>query len=255
MFNKFIHISKRITKGIQKGWVVPTLPLSIANFHNHPITRIFRIIGGLSILITLGRISLNINEIPNYILYTSNFISILFFIYMLAINILRLIHIIKVLGTDELEVRNSPLDRLASLTARVIFCAKGLCIAGATTSTVVGAGLALDAGLINTDHDPVFSPLFVDFLKTILPEGAIKKSNMVMKGSEINKALKDLNKIEAEKIGLSNINSSIKNLPSLTMEEKKDLELILEQEKAILNAKQAYLKSKVKEEIDKLRNR
>ena len=150
MFNKFIHISKRITKGIQKGWVVPTLPLSIANFHNHPITRIFRIIGGLSILITLGRISLNINEIPNYILYTSNFISILFFIYMFAFSIFRLIHVFKVLRTDELDVKNSPLDRLASLTARVIFCAKGLCYVGAGTGSAVGSGVTLNAALVNS---------------------------------------------------------------------------------------------------------
>ena len=187
MKNKFINISKRITKGIQKGWSVPTLPVSIANFHNHPITRIFRIIGGLSILITLGKISLNINDIPNYILYASNFISILFFIYMFGINILRLIHIIKVIGTDKLDVKNSPLDSLASLTARLIFCAKGLCYVGAGTGSAVGSGLALDAALINTGNEPVFSPVFVSFLNTILPEGVIKKSNVNMTGSEIKK--------------------------------------------------------------------
>ena len=41
---------------------------------------------------------------------------------MFVINILRLIYIIKLLSTDELDVRNSTLDRLTSLTDRVIFC-------------------------------------------------------------------------------------------------------------------------------------
>ena len=100
---------------------------------------------------------------------------------MFSINILRIIHIIKVLGTDELEVRNSPLDRLATLTARVLFCAKGLCYVGAGTGSAVGSGLALDAALVNTGHDTVFSPLFVSFLKTILPEGVIKKSGIEMR--------------------------------------------------------------------------
>jgi hypothetical protein len=154
---------KRIAKGIQKGWSIPTLPSTIANFHNHPITRIFRIIGGITILITLGKISLTINDIPNYILYPSNFISFLFFIYIayaLAINILRLIHVFKVLRTDELDVKNSPLDRLATLTARVLFCAKGLCYVGGVTGSAIGSGLALDAALVNTGNDSVFSPLF-----------------------------------------------------------------------------------------------
>jgi len=186
MFSSLIKISQRISKGIQKSWSVPTLPAHIINFHNHPITRIFRIIGGLSILITLGRITLTI-DIPNYILYTSNFISILFFIYMLVISILRLIYVFKVLKTDELDVRNSPLDRLASLTARVLFCAKGLCYAGAGTVSAIGSGLALDAALVSTGHDPIFSPVFVSFLKTILPEGVIKQSNVNMRGTEIKK--------------------------------------------------------------------
>ena len=253
MKNKFINISKRITKGIQKGLSVPTLPVSIDNFHNHPITRIFRIIGGLSILITLGRISLNINDIPNYILYISNFISILFFIYRFIINILRLIHIIKLLTTDELDVRNSPLDRLASLTARVIFCAKGLCYVGAGTGSAVGSGLALDAALVNTGHDPVFSPVFVSFLKTILPEGVIKKSDVSMTGSEIKKTIKSLDENQTDQIGLSNIAKTIQGLSSLTELEKSELEEILDNEKLIIKAKEACLKTKIREELENLK--
>ena len=113
MKTNFFNITKRITKGIQKGWsrLRPTLPTTIANFHNHLITRIFRIIGGLSLMFTLGRFSLLNKDIPIYIIYASNFISLLFSIYMFVINIFRLIHIFKVLRSDDLNIRNTPLDK------------------------------------------------------------------------------------------------------------------------------------------------
>jgi hypothetical protein len=55
--------------------MVPTLPDNITKFHNNSIVRLFRIIGGLSVIITLGNITLTF-DIPTYILYTSIFISI-----------------------------------------------------------------------------------------------------------------------------------------------------------------------------------
>jgi hypothetical protein len=64
---------------------------------------------------------------------------------MLGINIIRFIHIIKILRSDELDVRNSPLDIIASLTARILLCGKGICVGGAVGGSVVGAGLALDS--------------------------------------------------------------------------------------------------------------
>ena len=38
---------------------------------------------------------------------------------MLGINIIRLIHIIKILRSDELDVRNSPLDIIAYLKSKI----------------------------------------------------------------------------------------------------------------------------------------
>lgn len=100
-----------------------TLPENITKFHNNPIVKLFWIIGGLNVIITLGKITFTF-DIPTYFLYTSIFISISFLLYMLGINIFRLIHIIKVLKSDKLDIRNSPLVRIVSLTARVLFCAK-----------------------------------------------------------------------------------------------------------------------------------
>jgi hypothetical protein len=77
---------------------------------------------------------------------------------MFVINIFRLIHIIKILKSDNLEVRNYPLDRFATLTDRVLFCTKGLCYAGHAGGYVNVFPLGVDAVLINTANDPVFSP-------------------------------------------------------------------------------------------------
>ena len=101
---KFITLLKSINKGIQIGWSTPTLPTAINNFHNQPIIIFFRFIGTISILIILLTISLIIKDIPNYILYPSIFISFIYYIYMFIITIFRLIHSIKILFSDKLNV-------------------------------------------------------------------------------------------------------------------------------------------------------
>jgi hypothetical protein len=85
--------------------MIPSLPENVSKFHNKPIVRLFRIMGGLSGIITLGKITFTV-DIPTYILYISFFISISFLLYMLGLNIIRLIHIIKVFRSDKLDVRN-----------------------------------------------------------------------------------------------------------------------------------------------------
>jgi len=234
----------------------PTLPDSVTKFHTKPLVRLFRVIGGLSLIITYGKIALTF-DIPTYILFISLFISILFIFYMLGISIIRLIHIIKVLRSDKLDVRNSPLDRIASLTARLLFCAKGLCVAGAAGGSITGAGLALDSALINTGNEPIFSPYFVGMLKKILPEGAIKPttSNTNLTGTEIKAIVKNLDDNQLEQVGLKGINETIFNSNSLSENEKNELENLINQEQLNLKNKEAYLKTKIKEELDKLKNK
>jgi hypothetical protein len=174
---------------------------------------------------------------------------------MLGINIIRLIHIIKVLRSDKLDVRNSPLDRIASLTARVLFCAKGLCVAGAAGGTFTGAGLALDSALINTDNEPIFSPYFVGVLKKFLPEGAIRStsSNTTITATEIKAIVKNLDDNQLDQVGLKGINETIVKSNSLSDSEKIELENLIKQEQLNLKVKEQYFKTKIKEEIDKLK--
>jgi hypothetical protein len=73
------------------------------------------------------------------------FLGILFTIYHLIISYYRIKHIKNILKSDKLDVKNSPLDRLASLAAKALFCFKGACEA-APASAAVGLTLGLMLG-------------------------------------------------------------------------------------------------------------
>ena len=53
---------ERILIGLKLGWNLPSLPLSVSNFHNYPLVRIFRVIGGVSIVLFLSPF----NMVENY---------------------------------------------------------------------------------------------------------------------------------------------------------------------------------------------
>ena len=104
------NIMTRIFTGIKVGWNAPMLPPKVLSFHNHYFTRIFRVIGGISVITFLSK---------KYLLfiYPFNYVVLLFallhFMYIATISIIKLFYGIKVLKSDKLEVRNSPIDKLA----------------------------------------------------------------------------------------------------------------------------------------------
>lgn len=253
MLTKIKTVITSLAKGLKKGWVTPTLPENITKFHDKPIVRLFRILGGLSVIITLGKVNFSF-DLPIYIFYISFFITILFFLYMLVINIIRLIHIVKILKSDELDVRNSPIDRIASLTARILLCGKGICLGGAVGGSVVGAGLALDNSLVNTGNEPIFSPQIVGLLKKILPEGVIKPTSpqSSITSIEIGSIISKLDSNQLDQVGLKDVKNAIVKAKSLSLSEKDELEKLINQEEKNLEIKGAYLKTKIKEEIDKI---
>jgi len=54
---------QRIWKGLKLGWNLPSLPVSVEKFHNHPIIIIFRVLGGISILLVLSKSEFAINNL------------------------------------------------------------------------------------------------------------------------------------------------------------------------------------------------
>ena len=105
--NKKVNSSKireRFLIGIKKGWQTETLPSHIVKLQLNPLIRIFRVLGGISILgiWTKGWIHLN-----KYALYLAIAISFLYCLYLIYISYNRVLHMYKVFKNKELDVRNS----------------------------------------------------------------------------------------------------------------------------------------------------
>jgi hypothetical protein len=91
-------------------------------------------------------------------------------------------------------------------------------------------------------------------LKKILPEGVIKStsSNSSITSIEIGSIISKLDSNQLDQVGLKDVKNHIVKAKSLSLSEKNELENLINQEQLNLETKEAYLKSKIKEEIDKL---
>jgi hypothetical protein len=94
-----------LKKGFKKAYDTPTLPDHIINFTMQPIIRIIRFLGGVSFLTIMSKSYLNYHI---SILFIAMFFLIIFFIYHTYLSYHRTKHMIKILKSDKLEVRNSP---------------------------------------------------------------------------------------------------------------------------------------------------
>jgi len=106
------NILKHILLSLKKGWNTPTLLDSILKIESNPITRLFRVIGGISTGILLGKKYLDLHQ---NILIICIIISSMFFIYLMILFAFRVIHILKTLKSDKLDIKNSPLDKWGTL--------------------------------------------------------------------------------------------------------------------------------------------
>ena len=101
------NLMKRFIIGAKKGILTPTLPNNILKIHNNPITRIFRVLGGISILLILTQRLKYLGEGSLYylILLLCTALALFFFIYLIFITYYRIKNIIKILKSDELDIR------------------------------------------------------------------------------------------------------------------------------------------------------
>jgi|SRR5882757_1809827 len=112
----------RTLKGIKKGLITPTLSPKLLEFQRKPLIRLLRVIGGLSFLTLLGRgyylvdnqskVGIENTYITLGLFYLSFLFATLFFIYHIYITYHRIKHIKLVLKSGELDIRNSPLDKI-----------------------------------------------------------------------------------------------------------------------------------------------
>jgi hypothetical protein len=95
------------------------LPDKVLKVHNHPFTRIFRVLGGLSIIAFLSKRYLLLFYPFNYLVMI---IALLHFMYITVISIIKLIYGIRIFKSGKLDVKNSPIDRLASAAGKILYC-------------------------------------------------------------------------------------------------------------------------------------
>lgn len=151
---------------LKKGLFTPTLPNHIIQLNNNPFIRIFRVLGGISILLILTH---RLDYLGNGLLYFSVLVicivlAFCFSFYLLYLTWHRIKHMIKLLKSDELDVRNSPLDKLASKVARFILCSKGLCEAAAPVGVVFGGMAGIDELRKAKGLEPIFLPKLADLI-------------------------------------------------------------------------------------------
>lgn len=152
---KFIN---RVWLGIHKGWTTPNLPEHIIKLQSRVYIRIFRVIGGISTLSLLGR---GFFELNVYGLYLALVLTFMFFIYNLFIAYHKFKHLCKIIKRGDLEIRNSPLDRLATRIASLVACSKGVCEYVLLIGGALGLMLGMDQILRvrESNRDAFFLPL------------------------------------------------------------------------------------------------
>lgn len=161
------NLFTRIKTGIKKGALTPTLPENILNFQSKPIIRIIRVIGGISCLSLLGK---NLISLTGFYIYIAIFFTLIFWIYHLYIAIIRVKHIKFLIKSNELDIRNSPFDRLATLVAKAVLCSKGICETAQPVGTTLGLMLGIDEALKAANRPKIFTPLLGGALNAVLPE-------------------------------------------------------------------------------------
>jgi hypothetical protein len=82
---------KDILIGIKFGIKMTSLPQSVNKFHTNPITKIFRVLGGLSILLLLSNSEVVKQSILFYIIIPLAFLQ---FIYIFVINLIKFFYLI-----------------------------------------------------------------------------------------------------------------------------------------------------------------
>lgn len=99
-----LNMFTRIFKGVKKGLSVPTLPSHLIELQHNIYIRMLRVTGGISIILIITK---KLEFLGNGLLYKVTLtlcviISILFSIYLMFININRIIHIYKTFKSDKL---------------------------------------------------------------------------------------------------------------------------------------------------------
>ena len=199
--NNFKSFFNRIVVGFKHAWNIPSLPYNVLYFHNHIFTRIFRVIGGVSIVAFLSGSLAHVksylfsNDILWPLYYLVLFLALLHFIYIIFIKIIKIVHMIKVWRGGKLDVRNSPLDKLATSASKLLHCWKFGCEVGSAGLGMVGSGFLIDQVLEAGGQKKVFTPLIAKGVYFFVNGQAEDAQSLL---DEIKRQTKDLEKFKEQ---------------------------------------------------------
>ena len=239
-------ISSRIWKGIKLGWNLPSLPESVSKFHNHPLVRILRVIGGISIILFLSSPKWIGNSYLYWIIFT---LAMMHFLYITSISFIKIYYIIHLWRNKKLEVRNSPLDEVASLTFKLAACIKGACVTGGASATVLGLGFGADKLLEEAGSAPFFKKAVGNQLGNILASFGYQGNNEYL---ELQRRMLEVKQRTSNMDELNKIISEIENndafigLRNELKEFKDEFYKELQREQNIKRAEQSKILSEIK---------
>lgn len=120
-----------------------------------------------------GLITYNLPYNLNMTVYIIAFIQ---FIQIFIISVWKIIFgINKILyHKEEFEVRNSPLNRLASITSNLLYCWKIGCQVGSGGLSILGSSMLVDTALEAADHDKIFEPIITKGINSMIGSNANK---------------------------------------------------------------------------------
>jgi hypothetical protein len=154
----------------------------------------------------------------------------------------------KVLKSDTLDVRNSPLNRFASMATRMLWCAKGFCDSVAPIGVAFGTMAGIDELRKAKGLEPVFLPFLAD---TIFPKSETDKIY-----AEQRELASRLVKNEMENGAMKQELSIINQLADhdiITIEEANDWKNSLSKNNSMVNQDTNSIKNKINYNLQKIR--
>lgn len=180
---------KRFFKGVAMGLKLSVLPAPVQTFHTRPLVRIFRVLGGTCSFIFLGKFV----EIGPYLEIVILTLALIHLSYIFIINIIKVINIIYLWKNKKLEVRNSPLDRFATLGFKLVACAKGVCVFTGGGAAVGSIAWMSDDVLIDSGRRPIFRPAVREAVEPYLSKLGLKPAGFTAKELDRETTIKGLN--------------------------------------------------------------
>ena len=228
---------KKYIIAFYKGLTIPNLPEDILKFQLNPIIRVLRVLGGLSTLFLITD-RVQYYSLPIYCYIIAMIFTFMFIIYHIYISYHRFKHIRKLLKSDKLDIRNSPLSRLATILSKVIMCAKGACDAAAPIGGLLGFMGGVDAIRQSKGYDPIFLPFLGNIILKDTPESIATQQS--------KEHYKELYKLSQQNSDLEKLEETVNNLYEskfITSDERTELTNDIRNQKSeVLSSKEELIK-------------